>query len=194
MILTTAVIMGLILLILFGMLWIRKNQLDMVHRNFIGLKEQFGGEVLRGGFAVRPRYTGVIKGNKFAISITSEKNKNGRKYYIAATMESQSKVHFSILSSDWLEDREKIEEQGRKLVSIKNGQYLLELSKKSQLKQLNKSKLEEPLAEIDPVAYILVGKSHIILERPSVNLTEDTQIEPMRRLLNGMYSLKQAIE
>ena len=78
------------------MVWLRKINFDAIHKNFLRLEDQYGGRVIRGGFAVRPRYAGTYEGNEFSIAITTEKANGQRLYYVAVNMQCKSKMAFSI--------------------------------------------------------------------------------------------------
>ncbi|MEZ4764279.1 MAG: hypothetical protein R3C26_14200 [Calditrichia bacterium] len=85
----TIVFLAMLLLVLF-----RKIQFDAVHRNFLDFEDEFGGNIDRRGFAVRPKYNGIYKGQPFAISFTSEKDQQIRRYYIVITMKGHSQKKF----------------------------------------------------------------------------------------------------
>ena len=79
------ILLSLILLVIAGLIWLRKAQYDVIHRNFLDLVDQYGGQVARGGFAIRPKYMGKFQENNVSISFTTEKkNKNeSRRYYLS---------------------------------------------------------------------------------------------------------------
>lgn len=190
------VVAGIILFIIgaIGLLvWLRKVQFDAVHRNFLDLEDHFGGKVIRAGFAVRPQYTGHYKKNKITISVSSEGNKGGRRYYIAVTMQSHSPVHFTILSRHWLEDRH-AQSRKQNVVQLMDGQYLLEVPQVGLLKKINVSALNRIVQQMHPFAYVLIAKTGIILERLSTNLIKDTEFPALKELIQGMYQLKLAVE
>lgn len=190
----TAVSLTLLLLVLLAMIWIRKVQFDTIQRNFLDLEAELGGRVLRAGFAVRPSFSGEFNGQKIHISITSEGRHNERKYYIAVTMQAKPRISFAIKSTSWLEKREIPPDQDDKIVSLQKGQYLLETTTRANLKKLKIPQVESIISGIHPFAYILIGPSGMLLERTSINLVEDTKIDPMRKLIETMYLLKKLIE
>ncbi len=187
-------VLSVILLGLLILVWFRKLQFDAVHRNFLDLEDKFGGKVMRAGFAVRPRYTGEYKGQRVTVSITYENTQDGRKYYIAATMQCASRVNFTIMATDWLERREIPDEKKRSMKYILNKQFLIETPAASLMKKLNLSRIEKAVQKIAPFAYILIAKTGIVLERISTNIVLDTQLSKMESLFEGMYALKLAVE
>ncbi|MCK4892315.1 MAG: hypothetical protein KAT07_00035, partial [Calditrichia bacterium] len=105
------IILSLILLIVGGLIWLRKAQYDAIHRNFLDLVDQYGGRVVRSGFAIRPKYTGRFKENNVSISFSTEKkNKNEtRRYYLSVFLHATNEINFSILSMEWLGDEDKVD-------------------------------------------------------------------------------------
>ncbi len=190
----TAVVILLVLIVILIMVWLRKVQFDAVHRNFLDLVDHFGGRVIRGGFAVRPRYSGSFKNQHVSISISSENWQKQRRFYIAVTMQSRAKIHFSIISRDWLESREAEDRRKRHAVDLMDGRYLLEVSNPNQLKTLNISSLNKIVEKLHPFAYVLIAKTGIILERISTNLIKDTEFPTLNRLLENVYHLKAVVE
>lgn len=190
---TIAIIMSLIFLALLMLVWLRKVQFDAIHHNFLSLEDEFGGQVVRGGFAIRPRFAGTYKGEDFSVSITSEKNGKERKYYIAIAMKSDSEFSFTIMSKEWLGNRELSPERQRDCLLIKDNQYLLEMAQSRNLGQLNIPLIENIVSLMHPFAYVLIGKSRMLLERASLNIIQDTRLASMKPLLEGMYQLKQAM-
>ncbi len=190
---TIAIILSLIFLALLMLVWLRKVQFDAIHHNFLSLEDEFGGRVVRAGFAIRPRFAGTYKGEDFSVSITSEKNGKERKYYIAIAMKSDSQFSFTIMSKEWLGNRELSPERQRDSLLIKDNQYLLEMAQSRNLGQLNISRIESIVAMMHPFAYVLIGKSRMLLERASLNIIQDTSLASMKPLLEGMYQLKQAM-
>lgn len=183
-----------VFLALLLLVWLRKIQFDAVHRNFLKLEDTLGGRVVRGGFAVRPRFNGEYRGQKISISITYESGKNGRKYYIALTMQAHAPVNFTIMSTQWLDRQEIAEEKKRTTRSILRDRYLIETTNANMLKKLNFKKIENAVQQIDRFAYILVAKTGIILERVSENIVKDTEVEALSKLIEGLYALKLAVE
>ena len=184
-----AVVLGAILLLV----WLRKVQFDAVHRNFLDLEDHYGGRVIRAGFAVRPRYSGQYKKNKITVSVSSESSKEGRRYYIAVTMQSRPPIHFTILSRHWLEDRQS-RAQKKNVIQLLDGQYLLEVPQVALLKKINVGVLNQIVEKMHPFAYVLIAKTGIILERLSTNLIKDTEFPVMQDLIHNIYQLKLAVE
>ena len=94
----------LVLVVLLLLIWLRKAQFDAVHRNFLDLEDHYGGRVIRNGFAIRPKYSGVFKENRMSISISSEKKTDDhpRQFYISIYMQAPSQINFTVLSNSWL--------------------------------------------------------------------------------------------
>jgi hypothetical protein len=189
-----AIVLTIIFLLLLFLTLMRKIQFDAIHHNFLDLEDEFGGQVERHGFAVRPRYAGAFKGQNIAVSITTEKMKKERKYYIAVTMQTRSRKLFTIMSTDWLGRKELPPEQKRETLPIQNGKYLLEASDPEQLRSFDLSLIENILSQMPPFAYVLMGKTRMLLESTSVNIVNDTKLEAMRPLFEGMYRLKRMVD
>jgi hypothetical protein len=182
------IIIGTAILIL---MWLRKVQYDAVHRNFLDLVDNNGGRVERGGFAIRPKYSGTFHNARLAISISSEKRQDGknRRFYISIYMQKSGSVNYTVLSDKWMEKRSREEDSNRIFREIWNSQYLIEVSDKKNLKKLDVKKIEEVIKRMHPFAYTLVSKRALILERISENLIRDTEYENLRPLLEGMFDL-----
>ncbi|MCB0264014.1 MAG: hypothetical protein R3C41_05825 [Calditrichia bacterium] len=182
----TIVFLAMLLLVLF-----RKIQFDAVHRNFLDFEDEFGGNIDRRGFAVRPKYNGIYKGQPFAISFTSEKDQQIRRYYIVITMKGHSQKNFTIMSREWLGNGKMDEERQRDALPINNDRYLLESPNVKIIKKLDVSAIENIIETMEPFAWMLVGKSQMLLERASQNIVEDTKIEALRPLLEGLFRLQE---
>lgn len=187
---TIAIIMTIIFLAMLLLTLVRKAQFDAIHHNFLDLEDEFGGEVVRNGFAVRPKYAGEFKGQGVSVSITSEKVESDRKYYIAVTMQAEADKTFSLMSTKWLGKKELPPEQNRETIPLKDGDYLLEASDPSNLYTFDTSLIENILSEMPAFAYVLMGKTRMLLETTTMNVVEDTKLDAMRPLFEGMYRLK----
>lgn len=186
-------IFTLVFLAMLLMLFLRKIQFDAMHQNFLELEDEIGGSVQRSGFAARPRYNGEFKGQKVSISFTTEKSDDGeRRYYITVTMEARARLNFSILSAAWMGS--KPPDEKRTLIPLKDGQYLLEPRNSTQLHKIKLPKVEACLDALAPFAYILMAKTGMILERTSMNISQDTKAPPLLSLLDAMVKFKGAVE
>lgn len=185
------IVVSVLLLFMVVLVWLRKVQFDAVHRNFLDLIDNFGGKVVRSGFAIRPRYSGKFKELPLAISISSEKKSKDRSrlYYIAVYLKSVSEYNFTIMSLDWLDGRDHSKEGKSFVRKIFDEQYVVEVTDKQLLKKLDFNGIEKVVGKIDPFAYVLVSRRGVILERVSVNLIQDTEFENLRRLVEGIYRL-----
>ncbi|RMG67653.1 MAG: hypothetical protein D6715_04255 [Calditrichaeota bacterium] len=185
---------GVLVFVFFVLIWLRKLQYDAVHQNFLDLVDEFGGEVLRGGFAVRPRYRGSYQGRAVSISIYSEKKEKGRAYYITVLMQLKAPATFTILSRQWIGEKPVQNKEQRHLKELVGGAYLLEVSEKESFGRLNIPQLEHLIGKLEPFAYILVAKSRLILERVSSKLIDDTKIEVLKPLLEAMHQFCLVVE
>ena len=185
------ILLSLFLLIVAGLIWLRKAQYDAIHRNFLDLVDQYGGRVVRGGFAIRPKYTGKIKENNVSISFSSEKKSKNetRRYYLSVFLQASNVINFSILSLEWLGDTGKVDLGSRVIKNIFNKKYVIEVSDKHLMKKLDAKYIEKTVEKMHPFAYILVSRKGIILERLSHNLIADTEFQPISQLLENLYSL-----
>ncbi len=191
--LVIAVIMSVVFVVLLVLIWLRKLQFDIVHRNFLEFEDQFGGRVIRGGFAVRPRFSGVYEGRKLTISITFEGGGKQRKYYLAITLQANSPINFTIMSTDWLKRREN-NSQARPAKKIAQGKYLLEVTESQDVNSLNLAEIEKIVEQLHPFAYILISRTGIILERLSPDIVEDTKFEVLNKMVAALNELRLAVE
>jgi len=183
------IILSLILLIVGGLIWLRKAQYDAIHRNFLDLVDQYGGRVVRTGFAIRPKYTGRFKENNVSLSFSTEKkNKNEtRRYYLSVFLQASNEINFSILSKEWLGDEDKMDLSNRMVKKIFSNKYLIEVSEKNLLNKLDTEYIEKTVERMHPFAYTLVSKKGILLERLSQNLIADTEFESISQLLEVLH-------
>ena len=190
------IILGIALLVLLVLVFLRKVQYDAVHRNFLALEDRYGGKVIRGGFAVRPRYIGEIDGTRFSVSISTEKNKNGkgRLYYISFFMQKAADANFTILSLEWLGDRAREHQKKQATQSIYQGKYQLEASNKKLFKTLNLPRLEDIVGQLHPFSYALISSKGIVLERTSTNLARDTEFERINPVVEGLNQLGHVLQ
>jgi len=191
------IIAGILVLILLGfwiLVWVRKLQFDVIHRNLLELEDAYGGTVKRGGLASRPRYSGEYKGNKVSVSFSYESKKESKHYYLAVTMQCRSPVQFTVLSRDWLAEQADAHEEGKKTKAIANGKYLIEVTKAHLLKKIPVKKVEQIIRQLDPFAYILIARTGIIMERISEHLVRDTQFAVLSETFEQLYQLQQVLE
>ncbi len=185
------IIVGLLLAALLILVWLRKAQYDAVHRNFLDLEDHFGGRVIRGGFAVRPRFSGNYRDARVSISISSEKKtrEHPRQFYISVFMQTPAKANFTVMSNDWLHRQSVQEKRRRASRQIADKAYRVEVSEKNVLKQLDFPSIEKVVKKMHPFAYILVSRRGLVLERLSSNLIKDTEFRVLEPLLEGLYEL-----
>jgi len=183
--------LAIITVAIFILIWLRKMQYDAIHRNFLDLIDRFGGKVVRGGFAIRPKYMGTVEGHQVSVSISSErKHKDqSRKFYISIYSQARSLVNFTILSNEWLNMDGGETLKGRFIKLIADKSYLLEVTEKKTFNKLNFAKIEETIRGMHPFAYALISKNGLILERLSENLVRDTEYEHLKPLMEGMTTL-----
>jgi hypothetical protein len=191
---TVALGLTIIFLFLLALVGLRKFQFDAIHHNFLDLEDKYGGRVIRAGFAVRPSYAGKFKGQEVNVAISTEKTEGERRYYIGVTMETKAKINFFIKSTAWMGKTEIPEDQKERTLCILNKQYWLEAKDARDLRTLDLPDFEKIVSAIHPFAYILVGNSRMLLERISYQIVNDTQLEIMRTLFEGMYRLKKTLE
>ena len=195
MIVYVTIFLSLLLLVMAGLIWLRKAQYDAIHRNFLDMEDKYGGRVMRDGFAARPKFMGKFKDSTVSVSFSSEKkDKNQtRRYYISIFLQAHSNINFSILSMDWLSKDGQSKLSDRIVHSIFDHKYLIEVSNEPLMKKLNHNQIEHIVSHMHPFAYALVTKKGIILERLSQNLVEDTAFNHLNELLEALYSLKKIL-
>jgi hypothetical protein len=195
MILWIVVIASMVVLaILVAMIFLRKIHFDTIHRNLLDLEDKYGGKVIRGGFAIRPKYSGDYKGKKVSVTITYSKEKDGRKYYIELTMQANSKLQFSILGPNLMEGQELSPERKEKIITLGSDNYLLEVTDPSHIESLNIKRISNIVTKMYPFVFILITKTGLMLERVSNDLINDTDIRQLGNLFKNMNELREALE
>lgn len=183
-----------IFILITAMIFLRKIHFDTIHGNLLDLEDKFGGKVIRGGFAVRPKYSGDYKGQKISVTIAYSKENGTRKYYIELTMQAKSKLQFSILGPNLMEGQEIPPERKTKIVKLSKGNYLLEVTDPAHIKLLNINKISEIVTKMYPFVFILITKTGLMLEKVSADLIKDTDIRHLGGLFKNMYALREALE
>ena len=185
----------LVLVVLLLLIWLRKAQFDAVHRNFLDLEDHYGGRVIRNGFAIRPKYSGVFKENRMSISISSEKKTDDhpRQFYISIYMQAPSQINFTVLSNSWLSKKTETTEKKRFIKKIVRDHYSIEVTDYAIFTRINIPRLEKLIESMDPFAYVLVSKRGLILERLSDNLIADTEFNKLNHLLSSMEQLTRIV-
>lgn len=183
-----------IFILIAVMIFLRKIHFDTVHRNLLDLEDKFGGKVIRGGFAVRPKYSGDYKGKKISVTIAYSKENGNRRYYLELTMQARSQLQFSILGPNLMEGQEISPERENKIVKLSKGNYLLEVTDPAHIKLLNINKITEIVTKMYPFVFILITKTGLMLEKVSADLIKDTDIRQLGGLFKNMYALREALE
>lgn len=185
----------LVLVVLLLLIWLRKAQFDAVHRNFLDLEDHYGGRVIRNGFAIRPKYSGVFKDNRMSISISSEKKTDDhpRQFYISIYMQAPSQINFTVLSNSWLSKKSDSGGKKRFIKKIVRDHYSIEVTDNVLFARINIPRLEKLIESMDPFAYILVSKRGLILERLSDDLIADTEFNKLNQLLSSMEQLTRIV-
>ena len=183
-----------IFILIAVMIFLRKIHFDTVHRNLLDLEDKFGGKVIRGGFAVRPKYSGDYKGEKISVTIAYSKENGNRRYYLELTMQARSQLQFSILGPNLMEGQEISPERENKIVKLSKGNYLLEVTDPAHIELLNINKITEIVTKMYPFVFILITKTGLMLEKVSADLIKDTDIRQLGGLFKNMYALREALE
>ena len=191
-----AIIISVILItILLVLVWLRKVQFDAVHRNFLDLVDNYGGRIIRNGFAIRPKYSGTFNDKRISLSISTESktSEHPRRYYISIYVQAPGTLNFSILSNEWRNYQEDSQDKKRYSRKIVNEQYSVEVTSNKIFRKLNLEKLEKIVLQMHPFAYVLVSKKGLILERLSENLIVDTEYSRLSILLNAINDLTEIL-
>jgi len=185
----------LVLAVLLLLIWLRKAQFDAVHRNFLDLEDHYGGRVIRNGFAIRPKYSGVFKENRMSISISSEKKTDDhpRQFYISIYMQAPSTINFTVMSNSWLSKKSEPAGKKRFIRKVARENYSVEVTDNAIFARINLPRLENIIESMDPFAYVLVSKRGLILERLSDDLIADTEFNKLNHLLTSMEQLTQIV-
>lgn len=175
--------------------YLRKLQWDVIHNNLFDLVDDLGGEVYRKRFLIRPVYHGKYKGNEVTINFSQEKNKAGRKTYINISLNKKLKKSVTIVSMDWLKlQKNKMEDL--KIYKISNGiKYGIRSvdESRTQKKEFD-SKIIAGLKKLHPINYIFMGKTGVILEKESQNISLDTKHPGLKNLIEITNDLCQDIK
>lgn len=186
--------LAIVIIVLAIMVFFRKLHFDTIHRNLLDLEDKFGGKVIRGGFAIRPKYSGDYKGKKISVTIAYSKENGARKYYIELTMQAKSKLQFSILGPNLMEGQEIPPERKKKIIELPEEKYLLEVTDPSHIKLINITKIGDIVKTMYPFVFILITKTGLMIEKVSNDLIKDTDIRHLGSLFKNMYELREAIE
>ncbi|GAB4169646.1 MAG: hypothetical protein Kow00108_03350 [Calditrichia bacterium] len=179
----------LFLLLVAGLLWLRKFQYDSIELNFSELGKQLGGGVARSNVFQRPYFRGDMNGKEVSIGITSERHKGNRDIYLYYTIACQSSMQLSIMNKEWLQKREN--NSGHEGIAIAGGKYLLQTSQA--IPSNLKTNIEKTIKQLPDFAYILVADTGIILELISTDLIEDTRVDTVMQVLQGMNTLSELL-
>jgi len=183
-----------VFLILLAMVFLRKLHFDHIHRNLLDLEDKYGGKVIRGGFAIRPKYSGEYKNKKISVTITYSKEKDGRKYYVELTMQAKSRLQFSILGPNLLEEKDITPERKNKIVKLNEDNYIVEVTDPDHIKLLNLKKISSIATNMYPFVFILITKTGLMLEKVSNDLIKDTDIRQLGSLFKNMHELREVLE
>ena len=189
-----AIALTIIFVFLLLLVFLRKLQYDSIHQNLLDLEDAYGGKVMRGGFAVRPRYSGLYKGKRISVSITTSKDKRGRIYHIEVTMQASSKFQFSVMNAQLIKDQNIQPDRKERMKSISSDKYVFEVIEKDHLSHLNLKRLGDIILQMDPFEFILISKNQLMLERVSHDFRKDTDIRYLGNLIKSMYEFRDALE
>lgn len=166
------------------LIWLRKFQYQGVYLNFKELEEKFHGRAVAPTLATRPFFKGQINGREISIGITTERKAGRRDVYIYFTIGCSCKFQLSVISRDWMKNRDENQILDRVVLDEK---YLLQSKQSIPEKELKE--LKKIINALPDFAYILIAETGIILELISGNLIDDTSpaiIEKIIRQLNRL--------
>jgi hypothetical protein len=190
-----AVIVFVFLFIWIILVYIRKSLWDTVHRNLLDLEDMYEGKVIRKSMLARPVFHGRFGNYNLTLNFSSEKGTNGRINYIDVSYDLNTKYSITIASKNWLEIQTKEEQKDYQLVDNKDGQsFLVRPASREEVKKLlNEKSFSEFIDEFSDLGYFFSGKTGILCEYLSENTAQSTKIENLKKRLELIVALAQAI-
>ena len=189
------ILIGLIVLFLVVVNYMRKLHLDAIHFNLLELVEAIDGQVMRRGILSRPVYHGKYKGNDLTINFSSERSQKKRREYIDISLSKNLKNNLTISTREWIENRnegsledfESIEIDGRESYVIRNS------AKANYLKKNQDDKFKSTIKALSPFSYIFCGQNGLIFERECENLAMCTKHPQLEDTIISLHQLTQIL-
>lgn len=175
----------MILIGIFGvwglLVWLRKTSWDAVHRNLLDLEDNYGGRVIRRGFASRPMFHGKYNNFGLTVNFSTAKSSDGRLTYIDISYEKSGSVSLSISDKKWLESQDAGELKDYKSILTNSGAELIirPFSLDTVQRLLNEKSFLDLLNNIENLAYIFIGKSGVITEFIAKDIIRETEFIKM---------------
>jgi hypothetical protein len=196
MLLTAALVFIVLMLIWFGLVFLRKSLWDNVHRNLLDLEDNYKGKVIRNGFAARPVFKGQINGIDVTINFSTAKSVNGRRTYIDFTLTISSNLTITIAEKNWLKEQNgEHHEKNTELIINDDLTYIIMPPNNRKIEKLiAKEEFRRSLRKFDNLAYFFVGKSGTICEFWSDKIDRDTTFDVMKSRLDQIRILLSTLD
>lgn len=193
---TVLIIIGLILVFLVVINYLRKLHLDALHFNLLELADDIEGRIIRRGFLSRPVYHGRYKNVDLTINFSSERAQKKRRQYLDISLATELKNNLTISTRNWIENRNEASTADFKTLEI-NGEeeYVIKHALDADFLKKNQSeKFSGKVQALIPFAYIFCGQNGIMFERECENLAVCTKKPRLRETVEALYQLSQILK
>jgi len=189
------IISGIILLIWFTMIYIRKSLWDVVHRNLLSLEDNFEGKVIRKNFLNRPVFHGKIKSIPVTVSFSTAKSIDGRVTYLNVSLDLPTKTSLTVSAKKWLEEQDAGELEDFSEIENDYGEkFIIRPGSNQSVKDLIENNiLTEFINEFRNLAYYFSGRTGVLCEYMVDQAAESTQFEQLSKRLLLIENLSRAI-
>ena len=189
------IIIGLIIVFLVAINYLRKLHLDALHFNLLEVVDVLGGQVLRRGLLSRPVYHGKFKGIELTVNFSSERTQKKRREFLNISFARQMKQNLTISTSSWIESQNQGELNDFEPLAIEdNTTYVIRNISQSEYVKKNKDReFREAVKNLTPFNYIYCGQSGLLYERECENLAVCTKHPKVVDLIEAIYQLTRVL-
>jgi hypothetical protein len=186
---------GLIVVFLVVINYLRKLHLDALHFNLLELVDELGGQVLRRGFLARPIYHGKFKGIDLTINFSSERSEKKRREFLDISFAKELQQNLTISTSSWIESKNQGElNDFEPLVIEDDTTYVIRnISRSDYIKKNKSTEFKQLVKNLTPFNYIFCGKSGLLYERECDNLALCTKHPKLVELVESIYKLTRVL-
>ena len=189
------IIIGLIVVFLVVINYLRKLHLDALHFNLLEVVDVLGGQVLRRGFLSRPVYHGKFKGIDLTINFSSERSQKKRREFLDISFARQMQQNLTISTSSWIESQNQGElNEFEPLVIGDETTYVIRnISQSDYIKKNRNEEFKDSVKRLTPFNYIYCGQSGLLYERECDNLAVCSKHPKLVDLIKAIYQLTQVL-
>lgn len=190
------ILIGLIIVFLVVINYLRKLHLDALHFNLLELVDAIGGQVMRRGFLSRPVYHGKYKGVDLTINFSSERSQKKRREYLDISLSRNLKNNLTISTREWIETRSEgsLEDFESLEINGQDGYVIKNATKANYLKNDQDVKFKKIVQALTPFAYIFCGQNGVIFERECDNLATCTKHPQLKDTITSLNQLTQILK